>query len=125
MATIVFADDDRNCRFVIGAHLQLLGHRVRLAASGREALALVAAERPSLVILDLMMPDLDGYSACRALRADPATADIPVMLLTALDHRDNLALADGTRFDAVLNKPFKVEALRACVDGLLVVPAAA
>lgn len=125
MAQIVFADDDQNNRFVIGMHLRLLGHQVREAGTGREALELVAESRPEVLLLDLMMPDLDGYEACAALRADPATADLPILLLTALDYKEEQARQQGAWFDAVVLKPFRVEALQRSIDQLLAsVPAA-
>ncbi|MBI2301839.1 MAG: response regulator [Armatimonadetes bacterium] len=119
MATIVFADDDPSFRFLLAAYLQLLGHRVRSAGTGRQALELVADEQPSLVILDLVMPDLDGYQTCRALRTDPATAGIPVMLLTAFEHFAQSPRAAGTWFDAVLSKPCRMDELRYQIDSLL------
>ncbi len=65
MADIILADDDKNNRFVISAHLRLRGHQVREAGSGAEALSLLAAARPDLVLLDLMMPELNGCETCR------------------------------------------------------------
>jgi len=70
MADIILADDDKNNRFVISAHLRLRGHQVREAGSGAEALSLLAAARPDLVLLDLMMPELNG---CEDLPPDAAS----------------------------------------------------
>ncbi|HWK89715.1 MAG TPA: response regulator, partial [Longimicrobium sp.] len=82
------------------------GWDVAVARSGPEAVAMAAAERPDAILMDVMMPEMDGPTAVRALRADPATADIPVVLLTA-----KTQAADRRRFEelgvaGVLSKPF-------------------
>lgn len=117
MADIVFADDEKNNRFVIAEHLKLHGHTVRLAADGAEALALIQAQRPDVVILDLMMPKVDGFEACRRLRADGATASLPVVAMTALDSPDTTAL-EQCRFDAILTKPFLMAQLHELMQEL-------
>lgn len=119
MAVIVLADDDRNNRFVIGTHLRMRGHRVLEAANGREALEWIEQGETELAILDLMMPDMNGEEACRALRANPRYRDLPVVMLSALDPdlagREN----NGARFDAAITKPFRIEELHACIERLL------
>ncbi len=119
MADIIFADDDRNNRYVIAAHLQLRGHQVRLAANGQEALDLIHQQRPDVVLMDLMMPVLDGCEACRRLRQDPRDAALPVVALTALDLSDQDTVARDCRFDAVVSKPFRMEELYERIDTLL------
>src|ERR1700758_3131426 len=79
---LVVDDTPANIAFVIGALKGL--YRTKAATSGRAALELVrSAERPDIVLLDVMMPDMDGYAVCLELRSAPAPADIPVIFLTA------------------------------------------
>ncbi|MEO7745506.1 MAG: EAL domain-containing protein [Actinomycetota bacterium] len=87
-ATILVVDDEPANRKLLQALLAPEGYVVRTAASGREALDLVARQPPDLVLLDVMMPELDGYAVAAALKADPSTARIPVIMVSALCDRD-------------------------------------
>lgn len=90
--TILIADDDAALRELLRAALEAAGYRVVEAADGVEALQLAAHERPDLLILDISMPRLDGWAVLRQLEAQPATAGLPVIVLTAVatDERDIL-----------------------------------
>src|SRR3954464_8757644 len=88
MHCVLVADDVLENRSMLQALLQAEGHHVLLAADGQEALDLAAAHRPDLVILDGRMPRLDASDACRQLRADPALADLPILMATAIDDRE-------------------------------------
>ncbi len=94
---VLVVDDEEIFRYVLRQHLVTPHHAVFEASSGREALRLVQVERPDVICLDLMMPELDGYEVLRQLKSDPATRDIPVVLITskALDNgeRDELLAA--------------------------------
>jgi two-component system phosphate regulon response regulator PhoB len=81
--SVLVVDDEPDLRRLIGGALQHAGFDVALAATGRDALAAVARSAPDLVVLDLMLPDLSGTEVCRALRSQPATAEIPIIMLTA------------------------------------------
>jgi putative two-component system response regulator len=86
VAMLLIVDDVAENLLVLGELLQGAGYRVKVANAGHAALRGAAQEpRPSLILLDIMMPDLDGYEVMRQLRVDPATRDIPVIFLTALD----------------------------------------
>src|SRR5579862_5532947 len=85
--------------------LAVNGYGVCTAASGREALAQLAAERPDLVLLDVMMPGMSGYEVCTAIRADPAHAMLPVVLVTALDPAEERARGLDAGADDFLSKP--------------------
>ncbi len=87
-ATILVVDDEPANRKLLQALLAPEGYVVRTAASGREALDLVARQPPDLVLLDVMMPELDGYAVAAVLKADPSTARIPVIMVSALGDRD-------------------------------------
>lgn len=119
MADILLAEDDRNCRTVIGMQLRLRGHQVREAANAAEALAEVAAAVPEVCIVDLMMPEVDGFTLCEQLRARPDTARVPVMALSALDELTYRPRAVQAGFDDYLEKPFLVAELHGRVRSLL------
>jgi CheY-like chemotaxis protein len=95
------------------------GWAVRCAFSGREALALAAAERPDAILLDVEMPGLDGPATVAALRAESACAQVPVVFLTAHDAPDELARLRGLGVAGVLAKPFEVDALADQLAGVL------
>ncbi len=105
-ATILMADDSRNDHRLVQEILEPLGHRVVSAFRGDEALELVKKENPEVILLDVMMPGIDGFEVCRTLKADPQTASIPVIFLTALGDREDTVR--GLRAGAVdyLAKPF-------------------
>jgi len=83
MATVLFIDDDSEMRNLMKVMLTRLGHAPTLAARGDEGLNLAWNSRFDLIILDLMMPDMDGFEVTRRLRADPRTKDIPILIFTA------------------------------------------
>jgi signal transduction histidine kinase/ligand-binding sensor domain-containing protein/CheY-like chemotaxis protein/AraC-like DNA-binding protein len=118
VTTVLVVEDNPELRAFIRMHLQ--GRfRVLEAADGLQGLELARRRLPDLVLSDVMMPELDGYALCRALRADPETDFIPVILLTArADMEDRLA---GLReaADAYLTKPFQVEELTTQIDNLI------
>lgn len=121
MARIVLADDDPELREILVQFLSLRWD-VAAVANGEEALAEIARERPALVVLDIMMPKLDGLAVVERLRSDPATADIPICMMTAStrdsDTHDAVwRVATGT--DAFVTKPFEPQALMAKVEKLL------
>ena len=95
------------------------GYRTCSATSGAEALAVLAAERPDLVLLDVMMPGMSGYDVCRAIRADPAQAMLPVVLVTALDPAEERAKGLDAGADDFLSKPVSQSELLARVRSLL------
>ena len=104
---VLVVDDDRVIQQLLEVNLELEGYEVVATASdGREALDKIAELEPDLVILDIMMPKMDGLEVCRHLKADPKLAKIPVVLLSAraqdLDVREGLDIGA----DAYLTKPF-------------------
>lgn len=116
---IVAADDDEDILALVTLRLQRLGYRVAAARDGEEALAAVAAERPACVVLDAMMPRVDGYETIRRLRADAATRHLPVVLLSARARSADAAAGLDAGADAYLAKPFRGEQLVAVLDQLL------
>jgi signal transduction histidine kinase/DNA-binding NarL/FixJ family response regulator len=88
-AKIVVVDDSRTQRSTIALALERQGYQVVQGTNGLEALHLVHDESPDLLVSDIMMPELTGYQVCRLLKNDPATEDLPIILLTTLDHREH------------------------------------
>lgn len=95
------------------------GHRVSVAVDGEQALAAVERERPDLVLLDIVMPKIDGYEVCRRLKTDPLTRLIPVVLVTGLTETDSRIRGLQVGADDFMSKPFIVPEMRARVASLL------
>lgn len=116
MAAIAVIEDDRDHRQVIAAAIRRNGHRIAATAEdGESGLKAIAALRPDLVIADVDMPVLDGLQMCRFMRADPALADIPVVLVTAFLLPGDPRLVDAGAA-AVVRKPFSIEKLIDAVE---------
>jgi signal transduction histidine kinase/DNA-binding response OmpR family regulator len=116
---VLVVDDDDDLRHLLVERLQGDGLRARGAADGGEALALIAARRPALVLLDLMMPDVDGWETLRRLRADPATAELPVIVLSARDGAAERAAGEDLRVVDFVGKPFDLGSLLEEIERLL------
>ena len=117
--TILVVDDDPKVVRVVEINLAQEGYQIRTAADGEEALAAVARERPDLVLLDVMMPRMDGFEALKRLKADPATAEIPIIMLTARAQDEDVFEGYGTGAQWYLTKPFDPTELRRVVRHLL------
>lgn len=119
MAHIVVADDDPDILNIVSMSLEAMGHTVERATTGREAVALATASMPQLVVMDLMMPDMNGYEATKALKSDPVTAGIPVLALTAKAMRGDEERGRLAGVDAYLTKPFRISQVIEVVEQLL------
>lgn len=102
---ILVVDDDDKTTQLIGYILRGQGYEVSNAMSGGDALKAVAGERPDLVVLDLMMPDMDGLEVCRRMRADPKLANMPIVMLTAKVHPSDRAEGLRAGADDYITKP--------------------
>jgi CheY-like chemotaxis protein len=120
VATILIVDDEGPIRDFLAMLLEDAGHHILRAIHGADALNQVEAERPDLVIADIMMPVLNGADLCRRLKAAPQTRPIPVILMSA----GALRAPDGAGADAFIAKPFDLEEMEALVQKWLP-PAAA
>jgi CheY-like chemotaxis protein len=115
--TVMMVDDEPDIRRVGQMSLELLGkRRVCLAASGREALALAAAEQPDVILLDVMMPELDGPATLVLLRAQASTASIPVIFMTAKVQKREVERYLELGAAGVIYKPFDPLTLAGEVD---------
>jgi CheY-like chemotaxis protein len=102
---ILVVDDDEDSRRILMYGLGSAGYRVLLAENGAAAVEMARSVRPSLVIMDLAMPEMDGYAATRALKADERTRDVPVIAWSARVFAADAADMRGAGFDEVLAKP--------------------
>jgi len=118
-AVILVVDDNRLNLELATDVLEAAGYGVRQAGSGPEAIAIARAEQPQLILMDIGLPDMDGYAALRALRDEPSTVDIPVVALTAyaMAGDEERALAAG--FDGYITKPIDTKGLPKAVAALL------
>ena len=120
MSTILIVDDRPTNREFLVSLLRSTGHRLLEAADGADALAVTDAQRPDLVIADILMPTMDGYEFVRRLRTDPAIADTRVIFYTAHYHElEARRLADSCRVSAVLTKPCEPEIVLQTVEAVL------
>lgn len=118
-ATVLVVDDDESNLKLLQAILAAEGHIVRSAASGEEALVSVADQAPDLILLDVMMPDIDGFEVTRQLKADSRTRSIPIVLITALEDRESRLKGLDAGAAEFLSKPVERAELLIRVRSLL------
>lgn len=106
MKTILLADDEAYLRLLVHTTLNDPAYRILEATDGNQALAIARAEHPDLLVLDWMMPGLSGIAVAQTLRQDPATADIPIIMLTAKGQDLDRAAEHVLGLQAYLVKPF-------------------
>ena len=112
---VLVVDDSEAIRQLIAVNLELEGYDVRRAVDGQEALEVAARWRPDVVTLDMVMPRLDGLATCARLRADPATADVAVVMVTGRAQAADRERGEAVGVDAYLTKPFEPSELVATV----------
>lgn len=106
MLKVLVIDDEPDVLMLCRVNLELAGHEVVEASNGEDGLELALAERPDAIVLDLMLPKLDGISVLEALRSDEQTRDVPVILLTAKTQREDRRAAWRAGCTEYLTKPF-------------------
>jgi DNA-binding response OmpR family regulator len=116
---LLLVDDDPAIRLIAGKALKRAGFTVTMATDGAQALETVRAERPEVILLDWMMPDIDGPEVCRRLKQDPACADIPVIFLTARSQQAEVASGLALGAAGYIVKPFDALTLGDEVRALL------
>ena len=105
MSMVMIVDDDPTARETLVAILEGEGYELQQAKDGIQALRMLKQLQPDLIILDIMMPAMDGFEVCRRIRATPQLAEVPIILLTALDDRDSLLRGLESGADDFLSKP--------------------
>jgi len=116
---ILVADDDPVILRLIQVNLELEGYQVLTASNGEEAVATATSEHPDLVILDIMMPRLDGYQACERLKAEGVTRDIPIVFLSAKAQQSDIDKGKTYGVEEYLTKPFDPTELLDVVERLV------
>ncbi len=118
-AKILTVDDEPDVLELIRFHLAKAGYQVVQAANGRQALEMIRDEKPDLVLLDLMLPDIDGFGICELLRRNPETASLPIVIVSAWGTPDSKSL--GLELGALdyVTKPFSPRVLVDRIQGLL------
>lgn len=119
MAKILVVDDDTAINELIKVNLELAYYQVITALDGNKGYALAKQELPDLIILDVMMPEVDGYTVAKRIRENESTKDIPILMLTALGMLQNKVEGFNIGVDDYLVKPFEMEELLVRVKALL------
>ena len=108
---VLVVDDDLVIQKTVSARLEINGYDTITAQDGEEAIEKVKAENPNLIILDLMLPKMNGYEVCRTLKFDDKYKRIPIIILSALDRQDEREKATQSGADAYFIKPFDLDLL--------------
>ncbi len=119
MKKILIVDDEKDLVEIIRLGLEPLGYQVFEAYDGQEGLEKARQIKPDIIILDLMLPKIDGYQVCRMLKFDINYKQIPVILLTARASKKDIAMGAEAGADAFITKPFKHEVLKEKIEELL------
>lgn len=119
MPKILVVDDEKDTVSALSLRLKSLGYQVIEAFDGIEALEKARAERPDAILLDIMLPKLDGYKVCRMLKFDEKFKDIPIILITAKVEEGNRRMGMDVGADAYVTKPFNTEELMAKLKDVL------
>lgn len=119
MAKILVIDDDIAINELIKVNLELAFYKVVTALDGNKGYALAKQEQPDLIILDVMMPEVDGYTVAKRIRENESTKDIPIIMLTALNMLQNKVQGFNIGVDDYLCKPFEMEELLVRIKALL------
>src|SRR5207248_11087866 len=114
--TILVVEDESSIASFVSLYLKNAGYAVKTASTGREALDQVAVEKPALVVLDLMLPDMDGIEVCKHIRQ---SSDLPILMLTARDEDIDKIIGLEVGADDYLTKPFNPRELVARIKSVL------
>lgn len=119
MSKILLIDDDKAIIELVKINLEIQGHEVLIANDAVTGIAIAKQEIPDLIILDLMMPEVDGFTACQRIRQQESTQQIPILMLTALSRTDDKVSGFNAGADDYLTKPFELPELYVRVRALL------
>ena len=115
---ILIADDETGIRLTVGRILDK-DYVVLEATNGEEAVEIAKVQKPDLILMDLIMPKIDGYAACSQIKADEATKGIPVVILTAVGNELNKKFATEMGAEGYITKPFNIQELMDVITPLL------
>ena len=115
---ILIADDETGIRLTVGRILDK-DYVVLEATNGEEAVEIAKVQKPDLILMDLIMPKMDGYAACSQIKADEATKGIPVVILTAVGNELNKKFATEMGAEGYITKPFNIQELMDVITPLL------
>ena len=119
MPRVLVVDDDPQVLKLLRVNFELEGYDVGFASNGEEALDAIASQRPDVLVCDVMMPGIDGLEVVRRLRADPKTASLPVVVVSAKAQQADLADGEVAGADAYVTKPFDPQDILDAVARLL------
>ena len=119
MTKILVVDDDDSINELIKINLELSGYDVISAFDGLQGFTLAKQELPDLIVLDVMMPDVDGYTVAKRVRENASTAEIPILMLTAMGQLEDKVKGFDIGVDDYLVKPFEMDELKVRVRALL------
>ncbi len=118
-AKVLVVDDEEYIQHILNFSFGAEGYEVITAGNGEEAIAKAKAEKPDVIVLDIMLPKMDGYEACKRLKSDPQTKGIPIILLTAKGREADRKLGSQAGADDYVVKPFSPGRLIERVEGML------
>ena len=119
MAKILIAEDERDIRDLVAFTLRFAGHEVVVATNGEEAVEMAPQVNPDLILMDVRMPRMTGYEACKAMKANPDVKDIPVVFLTARGQESEIQQGLEAGAEEYLLKPFAPDQLTGRVKAIL------
>jgi len=119
MNKILVIDDDNAINELIKINLELVGYKVIQALDGIKGFALAKQELPNAIVLDVMMPEVDGYTVAQRIRQNPETKNIPILMLTALSQLNDKVRGFDIGVDDYLTKPFEMEELKVRIRAIL------
>ena len=116
---VLVIDDEEYIQHILNFSFGAEGYDVLTASDGEEGISKAKNERPDIIVMDIMMPKMDGYEACKRIKADPETKDIPVILLTAKGREADRKLGADAGADDYVVKPFSPGRLIERVEGMI------
>lgn len=119
MAKVMVVDDDEDFTNLYKASLRAAGYDAIAVNQSTAAVEMAYLSKPDVFLIDLMMPELDGFQLCRLIRADPVLKHIPIIIVTALTDLDSRLVALGAGANDYLTKPFHIETLKARINALV------
>jgi len=119
MKKIMVIDDDEDFTNLYKTTLRMSGFDATAVNQSTAAIEMAYLVKPDIFVIDLMMPDIDGFQLCRMIRADPVLKNIPIIIVTALTDNDSRMVAIGAGANDYLTKPFQIDVLKTRINALI------